>query len=287
MNNKPLTGRTGNGRGFSRTELLLMIAAAGLLAAILVTLTMRNGAEAQRAAVCQDHLRQLAVGWGNFALDNQGQLMPNHHWVRGRMGWDPGAGRPTYFDEDRLVDTNNSTMARYIKDPKVYKCPSDTYKLPGYPRDRVRSVSMNAVLASSSYAPWIGGNSPDGRQYFGRQVGSLFPARTLADLEKPGPAMVFVFLDEHPDSNFDPSFMFSPGYAPGAERWQDLPGSNHRGAGSLVFADGHGEIHKWVERSGTNRTVYPVTFSTNQVWAAQPPGTSRDYEWMNDRMPYQ
>ena len=266
----------------------MVIVAVCLLAALGIPVLKRHPVQDQQAVVCQEHLRTLIVGWGAYALDHQNELMPNHHWVRGRMGWDPGPGRPSYFDENKLVDTNNSIMAAYVRDPKVYKCPSDTNKLSSYPRDRVRSVSMNAALAGSShYAPWIGGDSPGGRRYFGREVGSLFPARRMADLEKPGPAMVFVFLDEHPDSNFDPSFMFSPGFARGAERWLDLPGSNHRGAGSLVFADGHGEIHKWRERSGTNKTVYPVSFSTNEVWAAQPLGVSRDYEWMNDRMPYQ
>ena len=95
--------------------------------------------------------------------------------------------------------------------------------------------------------------------------------------------MVFVVLDEHGDSINDATFMHNPGAAQNQEKWRDLPASYHNNAGSFSFADGHSEIHKWLEGS---RTAFPVTFdTTTRPWN----GTqviNRDYEWLQDRMPY-
>lgn len=256
---------------------------------MLLPVAVRYRGDGQRAAVCQDNLRQLAMGWGSYAVEHQDVLMPNPGWVGGRMGWYQAPGRPVYFDEQRLVNRSNAVMADYVRDPKVYNCPAENYKLPGYPRDRVRSVSMNGVLVGrSGSGNTCQGPGPNGRIYFGKNKLSLdnSPVKKMSDLNFCGPATVFVFLDEQADSIEDATFMFDPGYAPGSQRWRDLPGAEHRGAGSLIFADGHGEIHKWVERSGTNMTTYPVRMVEGSPWEDHVLGTSRDYEWMQDHMPY-
>jgi len=55
----------------------------------------------------------------------------------------------------------------------------------------------------------------------------------------------FVFVEEHPDSVNDGYFLNR-----GDEReWVDLPASFHNDSASFAFADGHAEIHKWVESS--------------------------------------
>jgi prepilin-type processing-associated H-X9-DG protein len=168
-------------------------------------------------------------------------------------------------------------MATYVKSAGIYKCPGDEYQSAANPGPRVRSVSMNGTL----------NNKP---QFINQNGRKYFTARKLADLGTPGPANVFVFLDEHADSIDDGTFQVNPGYPPGQEFWRNLPASYHNGAGSFSFADGHGEIHQWLERSGNNRTTYPVTMTgtpSNQPWnTGSFVFTSRDYEWMTDRMPY-
>ena len=105
------------------------------------------------------------------------------------------------------------------------------------------------------------------------------------------PADVFVTLDEQADSINDGAFMFNPGAAQGAEQWRDLPGSYHNGGCCFSFADGHSEIHHWLETAGVNRTPYPVLMKTygsssSSPWGKVVLGISRDYEWMDDHMPY-
>jgi prepilin-type processing-associated H-X9-DG protein len=115
----------------------------------------------------------------------------------------------------------------------------------------------------------------------------------MSDLNKPGPVNTFVILDEQGDSINDGTFMLNPGYSPAAESWRDLPASYHNGAGSFSFADGHSEIHKWLQINGP--TVFPVlrknyTTSAQAPWGSSPPmpmRNSRDYEWMESKMPYQ
>jgi prepilin-type processing-associated H-X9-DG protein len=136
---------------------------------------------------------------------------------------------------------------------------------------------MNGVL--NNKPQFINGT---GRNYF--------KAKNMSDLSTPGPASVFVFLDEHADSIDDGVFLVNPGYPPNQEQWRNLPASYHNGAGSFSFADGHGEIHRWLERGGNNTTIYNVTMTgtpPTQPWSAGGIGfTSGDYEWIVDRMPY-
>jgi prepilin-type processing-associated H-X9-DG protein len=111
------------------------------------------------------------------------------------------------------------------------------------------------------------------------------------DLAKPGPARIFVFVDEHPDSIDDAIFALNPGYAIGNESWRNLPASYHNGGAGISFADGHADLHTWVEKnthSGTAQTFYPVTFTTysgSAPWSISGP-QNRDYEWMEGGMPY-
>jgi prepilin-type processing-associated H-X9-DG protein len=164
-------------------------------------------------------------------------------------------------------------LGSYVKSSLVWKCPADNYKSAANPGPRVRSLSMNAAL----------GNKAD-------VTGQQFPGRTyiqtttkLTELVKPGPAMVYVFLDEHPDSINDALFVMLAGRPPVAAEWRDLPASQHCGGGNLSFVDGHSEIHKWLEKDGPIATVRPVTYMN---LPNLPCRNSRDYAWMNDRMPY-
>jgi len=129
-------------------------------------------------------------------------------------------------------------------------------------------------------------NPGDGRVYFGRTGGaqSAGGCTKPSDLNKPSPARIFVILDEQADSINNANFLFYIYFTAGYERWYDLPGSYHNGAGSLSFADGHTEIHKWLNPT-VNPTIYPITYGTTFPWHSVS-GKSSDYEWVRDGMPY-
>ena len=93
-------------------------------------------------------------------------------------------------------------------------------------------------------------------------------------------AMVFVFLDEHPDSINDGWFVFCFAANP-AERtgWSDLPASYHNGAGGFSFADGHSEIRKWRNAS----TIRPVKRNSSDFPVPIPAGQTADISWVAER----
>ena len=90
--------------------------------------------------------------------------------------------------------------------------------------------------------------------------------------------------------NGDATYAFDPGSSRTSEYWRDLPASYHNRAGSFSFADGHSEIHKWMEiGNGPVKTVYPVTgtiWGSSAPWKTSLMRSSADYEWVEDRMPY-
>ena len=262
-------------RGFTMVELLVAVAIVAILA---VAFYPRPHGNRMRAAAihCMHNTKQLTLGWIMYASDHGDNLMSNPGWCgNGIMDW---TSNPANTDTASLL---NSPMGAYVKSVAVFKCPADVYVSSANRGPRVRSYSMNAALGTTNHAtvPMSSGTNDSGRSYI--------TAKQASNLAVPGPANVFVILDEHPDSINDGTFVFDAGLARSAEVWRDLPAANHIGACGLSFADGHSEIHRWIERSGVNKTLYPVTMHTPpyKPWTAVTMNGSRDFEWLSDRMP--
>jgi prepilin-type processing-associated H-X9-DG protein len=232
---------------------------------------------------CLNNTKQSTLAWIMYSGDNGETLAPNPGSVGGSMSWLTGAAGSDNTNADIVLNPTTSALAPYLKSSTIFKCPADKYQASGSPGPRIRSLSMNGALSGGSGSgPTVKGTSPGGRTYYGAGTGG--PARKSSDLVTPGPSLIFVWLDEHADSINDATFMLDPGYDQGQERWRDLPASYHNGAGSFSFADGHSEIHKWQDA----RTLLPVIYLD---WSSQPQHgvnliVSKDYEWLDDRMPY-
>jgi prepilin-type processing-associated H-X9-DG protein len=128
---------------------------------------------------------------------------------------------------------------------------------------RVRSNSMNAYLEGFGFPTSASGKS------------NWYPAyrcyNKQSEMIRPSPAELWVMVDEHPDSINDGWLIVD---ATTTSAWgNDLPASYHNGACGFNFADGHSEIHKWLEPT----TLAPVKKNQHGDFPGTP--NDRDIKW--------
>ena len=250
--------------GFTLIELLVVIAIIAILASLLLPALARAKGKAE-AVACLSNTKQLMLGWLLYTEDNDGK-MPPKLYPNGAI-W----GNPENTNTPLLLDPNQSLLGSYIKSPGVYKCPSDRYPDPATGK-RLFSLSANAFLGGIGVTIL---NEIPGRTYKPKGV------IKITNLQRPGPAMTFVTLDEHPDSIDDAVFHSVGGASLGNAEFRNVPASYHySGGANFSFVDGHAEIHKWRD----SRTIIGVKYT--KIGNIKVPG-SRDYEWLNDRLPYE
>jgi prepilin-type N-terminal cleavage/methylation domain-containing protein len=273
---------------FTLIELLVVIAIIAILAAILLPVLTR-AREQGEATQCLNNARQLMIAWIMYYGDNSDTFVPPGQWVTQKEDWSNASYNfdPTLLVGPQSVPSQVPLLGPYIKNPRVFKCAADHFQAPGQTAMRLRSYSMNGGLGAAGDT--VQGTNPGNRLYYGSGAGMKRGALRPADLKHPD--MVFVMLDEQADSINDAQFQFDPGFPQGSEKWRDLAASWHPGFGCCIaFADGHTEIHHWLERKGANKTTYPVLMQTYGIGAGPWTGNlviSRDYEWFEDHMPYE
>lgn len=94
----------------------------------------------------------------------------------------------------------------------------------------------------------------------------------------PAPSQTYVFVDELADSINDGFFVVVMGFKGSSAVLVNYPAGYHNKAGSLAFADGHGESHKWRDP----RTNPPMT-TTVLVQEKQSSPNNQDVAWLQER----
>jgi prepilin-type N-terminal cleavage/methylation domain-containing protein/prepilin-type processing-associated H-X9-DG protein len=226
---------------FTPIELLVVIAIIAILAGMLLSALAKSKTKAQGIG-CMNNNRQLMLAWRLYADDFNDNVVaaednfPNRpNWF---SGWMDFSSAPVNWNITN--DMTKSPLWPYVAQTRnVFKCPADRaqVKVKGQVLPRVRSISMGQHFGHGSWLP-----SPPYRIY-----------GKMGEITDPGPSMVFLCLDEHPDSINDAAFatqMVSADQLSQA-RIIDVPASYHNRACGFSFVDGHAEIHKWLD----SRTV--------------------------------
>ncbi len=264
-------GRAGVG-GFTVKELIIALAVITLLAWVHLPALGYHKATG-RGFGCLNSLRQLTLGWSMYAEDNQGRVVQNldggaaatgtNSWVR---GWLDYTSSPDNTDILNLVDGRFTPLGPYTKRPELYRCPEDptTVRLGGRTYPRVRSYSMGNALGRPQPDAFL--PSPPYRSF-----------QKLSDIVKPTPAGCWVLMEEHPDSINDGYFAVQMVEPQNLNRaaFVDYPAYYHQGAVGISFADGHMELHRWVDA----RTKVPY----GRLVLAQASPNNLDLLWLSQR----
>jgi prepilin-type N-terminal cleavage/methylation domain-containing protein/prepilin-type processing-associated H-X9-DG protein len=250
----PISNRLLRARGFTLIELLVVVAIIAILASLLLPALGKAKTKAH-GIKCMNNLKQLTLGWFMYAQDNNDRLVANSTdtdtpgWV---AGWLDFTAAPDNTNILKLIDPKYSKIGPYVHSPALYKCPADPsrVKIRGRTYERVRSMAMSTMVACDGGRVW--GPAPPYRLFF-----------KMNQIDAAGPSRVFILIDEHPDSINNGAFgvmMSDPALAQLAKIF-DYPASFHNNAAGLSFADGHGEIHRWIDPRTRPKPVFANTLA--------------------------
>jgi prepilin-type N-terminal cleavage/methylation domain-containing protein/prepilin-type processing-associated H-X9-DG protein len=258
---------------FTLIELLVVIAIIAILAAMLLPALSKAKQKAMGIS-CMSNAKQLVTGYIMWAHDNEDLCL--YSWggadPRGTPAWCDGwmGSAPDAIDE---TITQKSPTFPYVSSLKVFRCPSDrsSFVSQGQKKPRIRSYSQNGFMGYPG--GYTSANSPPFKN-----------AVKMGDLTAPGPSSVYVFIDEHENSINDSHFLpFSNLKSFGNQGWLDTPSGRHGNATGFAFADGHAQIHKWVDSD-----VQKIQYGANDTPLWQPgivgkPGP-RDFAWFTNNI---
>jgi len=244
-------------RAFTLIELLVVIAIIAVLMAIIMP-SLRAVRDQAKRVHCVSNVKTLALGWFMYKDDNDDDLVPGHTnpgcWVL--------APADNSTIEQKKQAIRDGLLFPYVgKAVDVYACPAD---------DRDKDPSQYTFRSFS-----IAGGAN------GENWGGYTGAKKYYGLKRAGKRKNFVEEIDPRGYNVG-SWQMNPG----PKTWVDPVAMWHNKQSTLGFADGHAEMHRWIDEHFIEwnlRAMYNEGFSFNLT----PPADEReDIEFMAKGFPY-
>jgi prepilin-type N-terminal cleavage/methylation domain-containing protein/prepilin-type processing-associated H-X9-DG protein len=268
----PFAGRR---EAFTLIELLVVIAIIGIIAAILLPV-LQKARERAEGAECMNNIHQIQLGWVMYNADNNGKFAYNcTGTASGDVNWvssyEDYSGATDDTNYAKLVNSSYSLLAPYVTNPRSYHCPADQSKNHGSTGlPRVRSYSMSQAIGpnnqgtASGQGKWLGSTSDSGSVNAAEDY-TVYLQESMMHGGL-GPADLWVLIDEDPDHINDGAFAVNIPASPATASWVDYPTKYHANGCGISFADGHAEIHGWVDPGAIPMpTFQPTTQAATKV----------------------
>jgi prepilin-type N-terminal cleavage/methylation domain-containing protein/prepilin-type processing-associated H-X9-DG protein len=243
-------------KAFTLIELLVVIAIIAVLMAILMP-SLNLARDHAKRVHCVSNTKTLALGWYMYKDDFEGKLVPAHtsdnpiQWV----GQEPATG--TW--EEKKASIRRGLLYPYVgKSVDIFHCPSDT-----------RRPTSARPAAFRTFSIVGGANGESWSDY----------TRATIYSEIRQPSAKYVLVEEADTRGYNMgSWQINPN--PKDRQWCDPIAMWHNKSTTLGFADGHAEMHKWLNQSTIDNNLRAM-YGESYTFGWKPSDGSEDLDYMS------
>jgi prepilin-type N-terminal cleavage/methylation domain-containing protein len=279
-------GHTRGPGGFTLIELLVVIAIIAILAGMLLPALAKAKMKGTMAA-CLGNEKQLLLAFMMYTQDNKDTIpSETYNGVSMAGGGYWASPQPALYIGETIAQAMQAELTGFQEgilwkyDPTLF-----SYHCPGDLRSR-RPVGIgangggNAGWAFDSYSKTSGLNCDD--WLAANQI--IYKMSSIPDITR-----CIVFTEEADSRDYNEgSWALDVSPTPIGYSWVDSMAQNHNDTGDLGFADGHAELHHWLEpgteAAGLNAFNGGSAMNTFYWARAQP--VDKDMNWMIPRYQY-